>query len=63
MKVLIYHVNQTTGEETFEEECEHLCDVLDAESEEYHEAFIALISEGSVLIGGGASPLSRLVSG
>jgi len=59
MKIKTYAVNQDTGAETFEGECD-LADALEPETEEYGEALDELRHQGRCWIGGGAAQLFLL---
>ncbi len=56
MRVTTFTVDQDTGAETFEGECE-LHEALDPSDDEYLEAVLALASRGRHYVGGGAAQL------
>jgi hypothetical protein len=62
MKIKIYTIDQNTGTQTLEGECD-LDEALDRDDPEYIEALDALQRQGRYLVGGGAAPLSLLMRG
>ena len=59
MRIKIYTVNQDTGTETLDGECE-LHEALDRDDPEYAEALDELHKSGRFWVGGGAAALSLL---
>ncbi len=59
MRVKSYAIDQDTGEETFEGECD-LDEAIERDDPEYHKALVYLETRGRYYVGGGAAQLFLL---